>query len=137
MNIWSYWSFDDRLRYNFIGFYDIYNNLRCLWVTSRGWKSFQWLYSWMLGFCIIHMIGVDCYSKVYLYIYVNDYLFLWIHIVIYFSIIEIVYVLLLEKLVYLVLRVCYERTWFLISMRDATQTPPLWTYKSSRFAFRG
>ena len=37
----------------------------------------------MLGFCIIHMIGVDYYSKAYLYTYINNYIwmqfFLCIH----------------------------------------------------------
>jgi hypothetical protein len=31
---------------------------------------------WMLGFFILHMIGVDCYSKIFLYTYIDDYM--WI-----------------------------------------------------------
>jgi hypothetical protein len=36
----------------------------------HGCKNLHWLYWWILGFLIIHMIGVD--YKVYLYAYINE-----------------------------------------------------------------
>ena len=78
MDVRSYGSFDGRFRNNnCISFYDIYCRLRCLWITSEGWKCLQQLYWWMLEFCIIHKIGVHYHSKVYLYTYVDDYIWKW------------------------------------------------------------
>ena len=52
---------------NHSGFYDLFSRLRYIWITSGGIKKSSTPLSWMLGWCVLHRIGVDCYSKVYLY----------------------------------------------------------------------
>ena len=81
VDLQSYWSFDEELlmiilifwNNDCISYYDIYYRLICSWATSRGWKSLQQQSS-ILRFCILHMIGVECYLEVYFYTYVDDYI---------------------------------------------------------------
>ena len=73
----SYCSFDGRLQNNdCMSFCDMYCGLRCLWATSGGLKSLPRLYWWMLGLCTLCTIGLNIYSKVYLYTYVNNYMWM-------------------------------------------------------------
>jgi hypothetical protein len=74
MNVQSYMSFDGIFRNNnCINFYDIYYRLKRLRITSKGWKSLQWLHSSRLRCYIIHMIGVHksilMFLSLKLYIY--------------------------------------------------------------------
>ena len=99
---------------------DIYWWIKCLRVTSGRWKSFQQLRWWKLGYFVIHIIGVDYFSKVYLYTYVNDYIWMGVFFCVY--ILSLVYLLLQLYVYYFisqknnlyigVFRVCSECTWF-------------------------
>ena len=70
--LWSYWYFETIIilaSMTYIVDLDAYK------LHPRDEKVFN---HFMLNarICILHMIEVDCYSKVYLYIYVNDYIWM-------------------------------------------------------------
>jgi hypothetical protein len=74
VDLQAYMSFDGIFRNkNCINFYDIYCRLKRLQITSKGWKSLQWLHSSRLRCYIIHMIGVQksilMFLSLKLYIY--------------------------------------------------------------------
>ena len=99
--------------------------LRCLWVTNGECKSLQRVHCWMLGFSIIHIIGVDSYSKVYLYLYwhlyMNVFIFVHTYCHLYFYHWQCTCIASFYKTNLYIggFKVCCEYTWFLVWTKGA------------------